>query len=165
MITYHTGDATEPIGDGRKIIVHVNNNLGGWGKGFVLALSKKWDAPERCYREWARTGRWEDGDHGSALFGLGQIQAVRVSDDITVCNMVAQDGYYPKTRPPYVRYDALRECLASVARVANGTMESPSVHMPRIGCGLAGGEWSKVEPIIQSTLVAAGLLVFVYDLP
>ena len=35
--------------------------------------------------------------------------------------------------------------------------------MPRIGCGLAGGKWAKVEPIIERA--TAGLCdVFVYDL-
>jgi len=164
MITYLTGDATEPIGDGPKLIVHVNNDLGGWGKGFVLALSKKWSAPERCYREWARAGRWEDGDHGSALFGLGQIQAVRVGDDITVCNMVAQHGYYPQTRGPYIRYDALEECLRSVAHLANSSQQQRSVHMPRIGCGLAGGRWEDVELVVERTLAAAAVPTFVYDL-
>jgi len=36
-----------------------------------------------------------------------------------------------------------------------------TVHMPRIGCGLAGGEWSKVEEIINE--VMADVQVFVYD--
>lgn len=35
--------------------------------------------------------------------------------------------------------------------------------MPRIGCGLAGGEWSVVEPIIISTLCANNIPVYVYD--
>jgi hypothetical protein len=35
--------------------------------------------------------------------------------------------------------------------------------MPRIGCGLAGGTWDKVEPIVLKEL--AGLDVFVYDMP
>ena len=41
-INYVIGDATQPIGDGAKIIVHVCNDIGGWGRGFVLALTKKW---------------------------------------------------------------------------------------------------------------------------
>lgn len=40
-IHYVTGDATEPIGEGEKIIAHICNDQGGWGAGFVLALSKK----------------------------------------------------------------------------------------------------------------------------
>jgi hypothetical protein len=35
--------------------------------------------------------------------------------------------------------------------------------MPRIGCGLAGGKWEEIEPIIKETLVKAGLSITVYD--
>ena len=38
-----------------------------------------------------------------------------------------------------------------------------SVHMPRIGCGLAGGTWGKIEPILERTLIKAGVEVTVYD--
>nr|WP_078968142.1 MULTISPECIES: hypothetical protein [unclassified Streptomyces] len=33
-ITYVRGDATSPHGKGAKVIAHVRNDLGGWGKGF-----------------------------------------------------------------------------------------------------------------------------------
>jgi hypothetical protein len=36
-----------------------------------------------------------------------------------------------------------------------------SVHIPRIGCGLAGGEWSKGEPLIGEHLCGAGVAVTV----
>jgi len=39
-----------------------------------------------------------------------------------------------------------------------------AVHMPRIGCGLAGGEWSTIEAIIERTLIPAGVAVVVCDL-
>ena len=35
--------------------------------------------------------------------------------------------------------------------------------MPRIGCGLAGGKWEEIEPIIERTLATAGVEVTVYD--
>ncbi|MEU2680946.1 hypothetical protein ABZ638_29070 [Streptomyces sp. NPDC007107] len=38
-----------------------------------------------------------------------------------------------------------------------------SVHMPRIGCGLAGGTWARVEPLVTGRLVARGIEVTVYD--
>lgn len=44
------GDAPSPQAKGSKIIAHVCNDLGGWGKGFVLAISKRWPEPERAYR-------------------------------------------------------------------------------------------------------------------
>jgi len=37
-ITYRRGDATAPNADGSKIVCHVCNDVGGWGKGFVVAL-------------------------------------------------------------------------------------------------------------------------------
>ena len=61
-IKYITGDATQPVGEGNKIIVHVCNDVGGWGRGFVMALSKRWKEPEMKYREWPRTRKtlnWE----------------------------------------------------------------------------------------------------------
>jgi hypothetical protein len=30
----------------KKLICHICNDLGGWGKGFVLALSRRWEGPE-----------------------------------------------------------------------------------------------------------------------
>jgi O-acetyl-ADP-ribose deacetylase (regulator of RNase III) len=50
------GDATSPQDKGRKVIAHVCNDLGGWGKGFVLAVSRRWPEPERDYREWRQLG-------------------------------------------------------------------------------------------------------------
>ena len=38
-----------------------------------------------------------------------------------------------------------------------------SVHMPRIGCGLAGGTWDRIEPLIQTHLADRGIAVTVYD--
>ena len=53
--------------------------------------------------------------------------------------------------------------LESVSKFAHE--HQASVHMPRIGAGLAGGNWSTIEKIIKDTLVAAGIEVNVYDLP
>jgi hypothetical protein len=35
--------------------------------------------------------------------------------------------------------------------------------MPRIGCGLAGGRWDQVEPIIIQTLCGRDIPTTVYD--
>ncbi|EGJ73150.1 hypothetical protein STTU_0361 [Streptomyces sp. Tu6071] len=44
-ITYVRGDATAPRGRGPRVIAHVCDDRGGWGKGFVLALSRRWPEP------------------------------------------------------------------------------------------------------------------------
>ena len=38
-----------------------------------------------------------------------------------------------------------------------------SVHMPRIRCGLAGGKWTEIEPIIEKTLLKNEIETYVYD--
>ncbi len=73
------GDATSPQAKGSKIIVHVCNDLGGWGKGFVLAISCRWSEPERAYRQWHR----ERAGNG---FGLGATQLVQIQADTWVAN-------------------------------------------------------------------------------
>ena len=154
-IEYVTGDATEPIGDGTKLIVHVNNDIGGWGSGFVLALSAKWSRPEEYYRMWAKD---------RIDFEAGMISPVKVEEDIWVINMIAQNGTISRDNPKPINYEALTQCLTKVSWWA-ARFENPSVHMPRIGCGLAGGDWNTVEAIIRGTLVWDHVPVTVYDLP
>lgn len=150
-IQYIQGDATLPQGEGNKIIAHICNNAGRWGSGFVVALSKRWAQPEYAYRSW----------HGDATFILGHIQIVKVSDGLIVANMIAQHGIRGASNPIPIRYDALEKCLEALSRVARS--RSASIHMPRIGCGLAGGKWDRVEPIIQKALIEKDIPVTVYD--
>ena len=156
QINYLKGDATKPQGDGPKYIVHVCNDIGAWGRGFVLALSRRWTLPERSYRNSFRR---------RAIPILGEIQLVPVEDDITVVNMIAQRGIRPSKGGPPIRYPALEGCLGKVAKHIKESGKPISVHMPRIGAGLAGGDWEKIEQIIKDQLVSQGIEVTVYDLP
>ena len=62
-------------------------------------------------------------------------------------------------------YDALDQCLTKLAeRAAMNLMGTATIHMPRIGCGIAGGAWCDVEAVIARTLLARDLSVTVYDL-
>ena len=44
-IRYTVGAATAPPGTDRRIIAHVCNDVGGWGRGFVVALSRRGPRP------------------------------------------------------------------------------------------------------------------------
>jgi O-acetyl-ADP-ribose deacetylase (regulator of RNase III) len=89
------------------------------------------------------------------------VQFVQVEPYIWVANMVGQRGIKRGSSGPPIRYEAVAACLRQVAVKAH-ELEA-SVHMPRIGCGLAGGEWSNVEPLIEEHLGKAGVAVSVYD--
>jgi hypothetical protein len=43
--------------------------------------------------------------------------------------------------------------------------QGATVHMPRIGAGLAGGDWGKISRIIEDELAGKGVEVTVYTLP
>jgi O-acetyl-ADP-ribose deacetylase (regulator of RNase III) len=150
MIRYIVADATQPEGAGLKVICHICNDRGAWGAGFVLALSRRWPEPELLYRE-----------HSS--LALGEVMFATVADDIMVANMVAQHGFPTSERPVAVDYVALEECLRAVAAFC--VDQEATVHMPRIGCGIAGGDWVRVAEVIEKTLGVAGVSVAVYDLP
>lgn len=152
-IEYIKGDATTPAGKGNKIIVHICNDIGGWGRGFVMAISKKWKSPESEYRKWFNS---------KENFELGEVQFVKVEDNIWVGNMIGQRDI--KTSPEGIapiRYEAVKSCLSKVGDFAKNN--NCSVHMPRIGCGLAGGKWEEIEPIIKEELSKRGIKTVVYD--
>lgn len=159
-IMYVVGDATNPQGQGKKIICHICNDANKWGAGFVLALSKKWHAPEESYRTMPKDIRV-----------LGRVGIVMVEEDIIVANMIAQHDVKPKNFGSYgndgkvevivppIRYEALAICLKQVSNVAQ--IINATLHMPRIGCGLAGGVWEEVQKIIEENVTVD---VTVYDL-
>ena len=149
-LNYIKGDCTSPVGEGTKIIVHVCNDIGAWGAGFTGALSKKWKEPEEAYRS-----------INVRDLTLGSVTIVQVQDDIWVANMIAQHGTIskPLSEGPPIRYAAVRAALANVNDVAYKTQAT--IHMPRIGCGLAGGKWEEIEKIIKDVM---SVNFYVYDL-
>ena len=153
-IQYLEGDATQPQASGKQLIVHVCNDVGGWGAGFVLALSRRWKEPERAYRQWYKRG--ED-------FELGAVQFVQVESTLWVANLIGQRGLRRTAEGPPIRYPAVERGLGEVAQKAQELCAS--VHMPRIGCGLAGGCWETIEALIRKQLLQSGVSVTVYDLP
>lgn len=159
QIQYVKGDATQPQGVGHKIIAHIVNDLGVWGAGFVVSLGRRYPDAENAYRAWAR-----HGNQTGQVFALGRVQIVDVGVDLSVANMVAQHGvgWDDPTTPP-IRYDALQRALRRLSTEAYA--RNASVHMPRIGTGLAGGSWDRIEPLIAGELISTGIAVTVYDLP
>ena len=164
-ISYITGDVLNPVGDGYKIIPHVCNDIGGWGSGLVIAISKRWKDPEFSYRYWFKKSKDINSKGFYNTFKLGMIQCIEVEDDILIINMIAQHNTIsiaPGTKP--IRYDALKTCLEKVAIQTLKYNTPASVHMGRIGCGLAGGKWKEVEKIIQETLISRNIPVYIYTL-
>ena len=161
-ISYIKGSVLEPIGSGDKMICHCCNDIGVMGAGVALAIAKKWPEVKAKYLYWAN--HWREKENILGEFKLGAVQFVWPEKNIVIANMIGQKDIRRgiDDRPP-IRYSALRACLGNVCMYTK-CMHNPSIHLPRIGCGLAGGSWDKVERIIIEKLVDEGLPVTVYDL-
>lgn len=141
------GDATNPTGEGKKIIAHIANDIGKMGAGFVLPLIKKYPKVREQYLSLFES---------EESLILGSVQFVPVEADVHVANMIAQRGIgfmkdgSPAGCPP-IRYDALLKCLRRVGEKAKEL--NAVVHGPKFGAGLSGGNWEIISMLIEKVLV------------
>lgn len=157
-IKYIKGDATLPFGYGHRIIAHVVSSSLDTSSEFFVRLAKRYPSVESHYREWAAS----ECAPRAEQFALGNVQFVDVGDDVTVASMLAQQGTKPHRGQIPFRYVALQECLVKVRERALAT--KATVHAPRIGAGLAGGDWALIADTIKRELSEHGIQVFIYDL-
>ena len=150
QIQYVRGDATKPQGTKLQLIIHCCNDIGAWGKGFVVALSKRWPHVERAYRQWhkERTYLYQDGMFTTGAFELGAVQFVQAEAGIWVSNIIGQHGIRWENGVPPIRYPAILEALQEIRdsieykefdKHEESYFNDSTVHMPRMGAGLAGG--------------------------
>ena len=151
-IKYIEGDVTCPISLGPNIIVQVVNDIGAYGAGVSGSIAKKWNTVELQYRQWS------NGKISKPDFKLGEVLFVRCTEYIEVANMVAQRGIRNRDNPIPLSYKSLGECLEKVGDRARAC--GAYVHMPKIGCGLAGGEWAEVVQYVRGCL--GGIHTYVY---
>jgi O-acetyl-ADP-ribose deacetylase (regulator of RNase III) len=156
-IRYVLGDATQPHGHDLKVITHVVNDVNRWGAGFALALSQRWPKLKSAYHAWFL----ED-----PLPSLGDVKIVSITTDIIVANILGQHGIRRAGNDTPIRYDALAKGFSTLSQIVqNLHPASGTIHAPRLGCGLAGGRWAEVEPLLQKHFVDVGIPVTIYDLP
>lgn len=154
-IHYVRGDATNPRGDGNKIIAQVvNDKTPRWGAGFALAIWRKWPSVQKQFEQWANERK--------SNLSLGNIHSAEIDQVTVLISMISQRGYGESSKPR-IRYSTLKICLEKVAQIAK--QWQASIHLPRIGSGQAGGDWRIIEELIEDSLCKQGLKVYVYTLP
>ncbi len=169
QITYVVGDATNPQLKRPFVICHCVNDMGGWGSGFVVAISRRWKSPEHYYRAWARqrvsaeknplTDRLPEG---LISFELGSVQFVEVEPAIWVANLVGQHRTIGVGEVTPIRYNALETGFAKVRDFCE--KHQATLCMPKIGAGLARGDWDRIEGLINKTFKDTPVNVRVYTL-
>lgn len=116
------------------IIVHGCNCFCTMGAG--IALQIKTNFPEAYQADQQTT----QGD----MIKLGKYTHAIISPQLTVINAYTQYRYGPNT----VNYLAIRSVFKQIKLDFSGQR----IGYPKIGAGLAGGDWSKISEIIDTEL-------------
>lgn len=148
MIKYVKGDL---LNAEQNIIVHQVNCQGVMGSGVAKAIRAKYPEAYRRYFQMYRASF--DSRFSDPL--LGQAQLITI-DDKTIVNLFGQDNYLPRGIT-HTSYDAL---VIGFNEIKSSTKED--LAMPKIGCGLGGGDWKIVSAIIESVFDDRD--VYIYEL-
>lgn len=122
------------------VICHQVNCKGVFNAGLARQIRDKYPLAYRHYIE----------VHNKTGLHLGKPFYGWVSDKIIIYHLPAQYSF--GRTGLYTDYNALRECLETVALKLIDLPEMP-VYIPyNMGCGLGGGNWEIVSGIIEETL-------------
>lgn len=140
-----TGDLIKLAKQGEfDVIVHGCNCFCTMGKGIALAVKTSFPAVYQA------DVKMEKGDRAK----LGNCSFAEVETGghlLTIVNAYTQFSY--TGRGPKVDYDAIRSCFQWI-KLNHGKKR---IGFPKIGAGLAGGDWERIASIIEEELAGADM--------
>lgn len=145
MIKYIKGDLFTTDAD---VIAHGVNCKGGFGSGIAGIIKTKYPKARYYYLDKYEEDGWK----------LGDVQYIYIPNgDFTIANCATQNDYLPRGIE-HVNYDAVRTVMEKL----KGYCESNNytIAIPKIGAGLAGGDWDKIEEIINKVFDNREILVY-----
>jgi len=122
------------------VIVHGCNCFCAMGGGIARSIKAVFPA---AFEADCQTQQGDRGKLGTTTW----TQCPTESGFVTVVNAYTQYDYAGPG--VLVDYLALEHCLQWVAK----TFPDQRIGLPKIGAGLAGGNWSQIEPIMEKTLL------------
>lgn len=131
-----------------KHIVHGCNSKGVMGSGVAKAI-----------RSWYKLAYQDYEDvYNSNGLALGDIVVSVQPDGKTIHNAITQQDYGRDSSRVYVSYWAIAEVFRKINQW--GVKE---VALPKIGAGLANGDWNVISAIIENTLIDTKPFVYVLE--
>lgn len=132
MLKYVEGDLFSTEAD---IIAHGCNCRNGYGSGVAYTMSQRYPKAKSLFHEkFDEDGWW-----------LGDVQFVLQNDGKYIANCATQYNFLPRGFR-HADYDAIRDCMEKVKRFAKD--KGLTIAIPKIGAGLAGGDWAVIETIL-----------------
>ena len=127
----------------KGVIMHQVNCQNVMGAGVAKALYTKYPQVKEKFHQLATQSTYNTP---TKRFGL--VQPVRISDQLVVLNSFSQLHYGRKKGVVYTDHQALLTNLSKLDAYAK-EHNLPAYVPARIGCGLAGGDWTMVEKYIK----------------
>lgn len=121
-----------------NIIAHSVNCRGVFGAGVAKQMATLYPQARREYLNKHKNFGWQ----------LGDVQFVEICPDRIIANMAIQENY--GRQGMYVDYDAVYDCCNTLFNYAKEC--NMDIAIPKIGAGLGGGDWGKIESIICKLL-------------
>lgn len=141
----HRGDLLANV-TSNAIIVHGCNAKGVMGKGIAKSIKDLYPAAYLKYKEHER----KNG------LVLGDIPTAKVNDNnLFVVNGITQQEYWvpgASKSNVYVNYDAIALVFENLRLWMKVNKIDLPIHYPAIGAGLAGGDWERINNIINAEL-------------
>ena len=133
MVKYTQGDVLSGHED---IIAHGCNCKGGYGSGVAGAIATKYPRARRYYLDKYDEDGWK----------LGEVQFVPQWNGKIIANCATQLDF---GLPGLVLadYEAIKQAMTKVKQYAHDNRLTLAI--PKIGAGLAGGDWNTIENILN----------------
>jgi O-acetyl-ADP-ribose deacetylase (regulator of RNase III) len=154
QIVYKKGDVTKPENKNKFILMHCCNDKGVYNAGVAKAIRRKWNGAYRSYYIYVAKNR--SGDI------LGTVDFWKNPEkEMYVANCIGQRSYGRISRK-YVNYKALRKCFQQIRKFNEN--KNYDIICPKLGSGLAGGDWNIISKIVEEEICEYGMNVCVYEL-
>lgn len=140
MLYVHEGNLLDNVHSG--VIVHGCNSKGVMGSGFAKQVRDKYP---KAFDDYAARKQH---------YGLkmGEVISTVTTDVnnkyLVICNAITQKEFGTDKNVVYVNYESIASAFKQVYKIARD-YGLADIHFPKIGAGLANGDWDKILEIIK----------------
>ena len=154
-LSYRTGDL---LASPHLVIGHGCNAQGLMGAGIAAAIKRTYPGAFDVYAK----------AHSSRGLRVGEVVPWFGNDRI-VLNCITQERYGKDPDVVYVDYDGIRSCMRwieNTVRTQHGAGVGPfarvrELGLPKIGAGLARGDWDRIAGIIEDEISSLDVVICV----
>lgn len=150
MLIYKKGDV---LNAPQSLIVHQCNAQDTMGSGVAKAIRAKYP---QAYEEYVDYFKGIPKKDRMGMVQYTSIHSTEPGGNKIICNLIGQYDYLPRGIR-HTNYDALEMGFLDIKLTYPG-----DIAMPKIGCGLGGGDWKIVSAIIESVFDDRD--VYIYEL-